>query len=231
MRREHIQFGRHTIDFELRYAPRKTLGIKVNPDTSVVVSAPMEVSMEKIHTAVTKKALWILKQKSYFLGMETVHNDIIAKSGFSVSYLGRRYKIMVEDGPKNEVTYKGNLFLVSVKKKSNAQKVLEQWLKDKAYQKIAEIAKPIIKKFSEQHNAPTEIYFQEMPTRWGSCTVKNKLIFNPRLIHVPKRCIEYVVMHELCHIVHKNHSQKFFDLLTHMMPDWEKRKIILDSYI
>lgn len=229
--KEHIQFGRHTIDFELRYAPRKTLGIKVNPDTSVEVSAPETLSLDKIHQAVTRKAMWILKQKSYFLGMETVQNDIIAKSGYSVHYLGRRYKLMVEDGPKNEVTYKGNLFLVSVKKKSNAQKVLEQWLKEKAYQKIAEIAKPIIKKFSEQHNAPTEIYFQEMPTRWGSCTVKNKLIFNPRLIHVPKRCIEYVVMHELCHIVHKNHSQQFFELLTQLMPDWEKRKIILDSYI
>src|SRR5690606_11619684 len=172
----------------------------------------------------------ILKQKSYFLGMETVHNDIIAKSGFSVNYLGRRYKIMLEEGPKNEVRYKGNLFIVSVKKKSNAQKVLKQWLKDKSYQKIAEIAKPIIQKFSEQYNAPTEIYFQEMPTRWGSCTVKNKLIFNPRLIHVPKRCIEYVVMHELCHIVHKNHSQKFFELLTQLMPDWEKRKEKLDNY-
>lgn len=227
---ESIQFGRHTIDFVLRYANRKTLGIKVNPDTTVEVVAPEGLSLDKIHHAVTRKAMWILKQKSYFLGMETVHNNIIAKSGFSVNYLGRRYKLMVEDGKKNEVHFKGNLFLVSVKKKSNAQKVLEQWLKEKSHQKIAEIANPIIHKFSEQYKAPTEIYFQEMPTRWGSCTVKNKLIFNPRLIHAPKRCIEYVVMHELCHIVHKNHSQKFFDLLTHMMPDWEKRKAKLDNY-
>lgn len=228
--KEHVQFGRHTIEFELRYAPRKTLGIKVNPDTSVEVSAPETLSLDKIHQAVTRKAMWILKQKSYFLGMDTVNNDIIAKSGYSVNYLGRRYKVMVEIGGKNEVSYKGNLFLVTVKKKSYAQKVLEQWLKEKAYQKITEIAKPIIKKFSERYKAPSEIYFQEMPTRWGSCTVKNKLIFNPRLIHTPKRCIEYVVMHELCHIVHKNHSQQFFELLTQLMPDWEKRKEKLDNY-
>ena len=228
--KEHVQFGRHTIEFELRYAPRKSLGIKVKPDTSVEVAAPETLSLDKIHQAVTRKAMWILKQKSYFLGMHTVDNDIIAKSGYSVNYLGRRYKVMVEIGGKNEVSYKGNLFLVTVKKKSYAQKVLEQWLKEKAYQKITEIAKPIIKKFSERYKAPSEIYFQEMPTRWGSCTVKNKLIFNPRLIHTPKRCIEYVVMHELCHIVHKNHSQQFFELLTQLMPDWEKRKEKLDNY-
>lgn len=69
-----------------------------------------------------------------------------------------------------------------------------------------------------------------MPTRWGSCTVKNKLIFNPRLIHVPKRCIEYVIMHELCHLIHKHHNKDFFELLTLKMPDWEKRKEKLDKY-
>lgn len=227
---ERIQFGRHTIDFVLRYANRKTLGIKVNPDTTVEVVAPEGLSLDKIHHAVTRKAMWILKQKSYFLAMDTVNNDVIAKSGYSVHYLGRRYKVIVTIGGKNDVTYNGNLFLVTVKKNLAAQKVLEHWFKEKAQLKITEIAKPIIKKFSEQFVAPTEIYFQEMPTRWGSCTGKNKLIFNPKLIHTPKRCIEYVVMHELCHIVHKNHSQKFFELLTRLMPDWEKRKEKLDNF-
>lgn len=228
--KEQIKFGRHLIEFEVQYAKRKTLGIKVNPDTSVVVTVPQDLSREKIHKAVSKKAMWILHQKSYFLGMDTIANDIIAKSGYSINYLGRRYKIVVEIGKKNEVTYKGNLFLITVRKKPNAQKVFEDWIKQRAYQKITEIALPVIKKFSTQYDAPTELHFQEMPTRWGSCTVKNKLIFNPRLIHVPKRCIEYVVMHELCHIIHKNHSKDFSDLLTKLMPDWEQRKEKLDQY-
>lgn len=228
--KEQIQFGRHTIVFELVYAPRKTVGIKVNPDTSVIVFAPIDLSKEKTLAAVSKKALWILKQKSYFLGMDTVDNDIIVKSGFSIHYLGRRFKILVELGIRNEVTFKGNLFLVTVKNKTKAQHIFDKWWKERAYQKITDIAKPIIKKFSEEFDAPTEIYFQEMPTRWGSCTVHNKLIFNPKLIHTPKRCIEYVVMHELCHIIHKNHSKDFFDLLTRLMPDWETRKSILDTF-
>ena len=113
---------------------------------------------------------------------------------------------------------------------AEAQMLFDEWLKQRAHSKISEIAKPIIKKFSERFKAPNDIYFQDMPTRWGSCTIKNKLIFNPKLIHTPKRCIEYVIMHELCHTVHKHHNQDFFDLLTLMMPDWEKRKEKLDSF-
>ena len=120
--------------------------------------------------------------------------------------------------------------MVSVKNKEKAQLIFEQWLKHRAISKITEIAKPIIKKFAERFETPNDIYFQDMPTRWGSCTIKNRLIFNPKLIHTPKRCIEYVVMHELCHIVYKHHNQDFFNLLTLMMPDWGKRKEKLDGF-
>lgn len=225
-----IQFGKHTIDFELKYAARKTLGIKVNPDTSVLVTAPQDLSIEQINEVVRKKAMWILNQKSYFLEMNPIDNEIIIKSGYSVHYLGRRYKLAIEVNNKEEVAYKGNHFLITAKKKERAEKVFKEWLKHRAMQKIIELSKPLIKKFATEHQVPDEISFQEMPTRWGSCTVTNKLIFNPRLIHTPKRCIEYVIMHELCHLVHKHHNKDFFDLLTQMMPDWEKRKEKLDTF-
>lgn len=225
-----IQFGKHTIDFELKYAQRKTLGIKVNPDTSVLVSAPQDLSIDQVNEVVRKKAMWILNQKSYFLEMRTIDNSIIIKSGYSIYYLGRRYKLVLELNNKEEVTYQGNYFLISVQKKERAEIVFKEWLKHRAMQKTIEFAKPLIKKFAAVYQVPDEISFQEMPTRWGSCTVKNKLIFNPRLIHTPKRCIEYVIMHELCHLVYKHHNRDFFDLLTQMMPDWEKRKEKLDEF-
>src|SRR5690606_5451594 len=122
-------------------------------------------------------------------------------------------KIIIAD--KEEVTYKGNLILITVENKEKAQMIFDEWLKQRAYSKIGE-AKPILKKISEYFKAPNHIYFQDMPTRWGSCTIKNKLTFNPKLIHTTKRCIEYVTMHELCHTIHKHHNQDFFDLLTLM---------------
>lgn len=228
--KESIQYGKQEIEFELQYSNRKTIGVKILPDTSVYVVAPLEAPLEKIKQSLLNKAHWIRKQQSYFLNFNATEISYEIKSGYSILYLGRQYKLVIEESNKEEVTYKGNLFLITAKNKEKAHIIFEEWLKERAYYKISEIAKPIIKKFSERFAAPCDIYFQEMPTRWGSCTIKNKLIFNPKLIHTPKRCIEYVIMHELCHTVHKHHNQDFFNLLTSLMPDWESRKDKLDSF-
>ena len=68
-----------------------------------------------------------------------------------------------------------------------------------------------------------------MPKRWGSCTPMGKIILNPELIKAPKACIEYVIVHELCHLIYRDHNQKFFDLQTKEMPDWEKWKMKLEK--
>lgn len=231
MTKEQVEYGSHTIEFELKYSDRKTLGVKILPDTSVYVTAPTDLPLSKIKENIAKKARWIIKQKTYFLNFDTTEVTYQIKSGYSVHYLGRQYKVMVQLAAKNEVNYNGNLFLITVKNKEKAQAVFDQWLKERAMIRITEIAKPIITKFGETFFMPKEIFFQDMPKRWGSCTIKDKLIFNPKLIHTPKRCIEYVVMHELCHMIHKHHNDNFFKLLTQMMPDWEKRKAKLDSYL
>lgn len=229
---EHvIDFGSKKIAFQLQYKKRKTLGIKVHPDTSVHVSAPADTPFDKIVAIVRKKTMWILDQQSYFLAFDPVELNYLVKSGYSVLYLGRQYKLVIDKAEKDDVSYKGNLFHIAVRDKKNAKALFEKWLKERAKLKIMEIAEPLISKFEKKHNIQTEVWFQEMPTRWGSCSVKNRMTFNPKLIHVPKRCIEYVVTHELCHLLHKHHDKDFFTLLTSIMPDWEKRKQKLDSYL
>ena len=225
-----VEFGSRKIEFTVIYTARKTFGIKVSPDKTVHVSVPLETSMEEIEKWVVKKATWIFKQQHYFNTLELYDINYEIKSGYSVFYLGRQYKIIIEISKKEEVSYLGNQFLILVKKKENASVIFGKWLKERAIQKISEIALPLMKKFEKNYKVPSKIHFQEMPTRWGSCTVKNKLIFNPRLIHVPRRCIEYVIMHELCHLIHKHHNKDFFDFLTLKMPDWENRKQKLDQY-
>ena len=225
-----VEFGSKKIEFTIKYSARKTLGIKVSQDKTVQVSVPLETSMEEIEKWVYKKAKWIFKQQNYFDTIELFDVNYEIKSGYSIFYLGRQYKINIEISKKEEVSYLGNQFLISVKKKESASVIFEKRWKERAIQKISEIALPMMKRFEKKHEIPSIIYFREMPTRWGSCTVKNKLIFNPRLIHLPKRCIEYVIMHELCHLIYKHHNRDFFDFLTLKMPDWKKRKQRLDKY-
>jgi predicted metal-dependent hydrolase len=227
----HIQFGSKKIDFHLEYSTRKTLGISVNPEMKVIVKAPEGSSLEKIKKIIRKKATWILKQQSFFLGF---HPRMPARkfiSGETQLYMGRQYKLKIIKGKKNDVHFKSRDIQVRVKANSSAKEILNRWYRERAKMKFAEIAETLILKFKKYNVEPKSIYLQEMPSRWGSCTLKGKIILNPELIKAPKACIEYVIIHELCHLVHKNHTEKFFNLQNKEMPDWEKWKNKLENLL
>ena len=85
-------------------------------------------------------------------------------------------------------------------------------------------AEPIIALFENRGVSPSGIYIKQMENRWGSCTKSGKIFLNNELIKAPRSCIEYVITHEMCHLLHPNHTKDFFTLLSSVMPDWEKWK-------
>lgn len=218
-----LQYGSKEIEYALEFTDRKTLGISVNPDLSVLVKAPLETAAHKITAIVEKKAPWILRQQSFFLTFYPKNTKRKFISGETHLYLGKQYKLKVEKGEIDEVKLKGSLLMITYSKKS-VEVLLNQWYLQKARHHFTRIAQPLIASFQNLDVAPTEISLINMPTRWGSCTPKGKVILNPELIKAPKGCIEYVINHELCHLVHHNHSSKFLELQTRQMPDWEKWK-------
>jgi predicted metal-dependent hydrolase len=229
--KDYVEFGSKRIDFSVSYSPRKTIGITITPGMEVLVKAPANATPVKVKAIVLKKAPWILKQQDFFLGFypKTPLKKFI--SGESHLYLGREYRLKVANAVKNDIHFNGRQIIVYKKKTSTAGKVLNAWYREKAKLKFAEIAEPWIQRFKKHHVEPQNVYVQEMPTRWGSCTPGGKIILNPELIKAPKACIEYVIVHELCHLVHKNHSQKFFELQKKEMPDWEKWKRKLETIL
>ncbi|WP_369753290.1 M48 family metallopeptidase [Flavobacterium sp. WC2409] len=225
-----IDFGSKKIKYTLLYTKRKTLGITVNPDMEIVVKAPENSAMELVETKVRKRAPWIIKQQNYFLTFHPKLNDKKYVSGESHYYLGKQYRIEVLEDKKNEVSYKGRYIQVKTKNKSNVKKLLNDWYRVKSKEKFEAIAAPLIEKFKKYNVEPTGLYMQDMKTRWGSCTPQGKIILNPELIKTPKGCIEYVIIHELCHLVHLSHNQKFFDLQAKECPLWERWKTKLEQF-
>ncbi|MCC6286555.1 MAG: M48 family metallopeptidase [Chitinophagaceae bacterium] len=197
----------------------------------VFVKAPLNGSTEKIRTIVRKKATWIIKQQNFFLGFFPKSPPKKYISGESHYYLGRQYKLRVIKAKRNNIHFNAREILVSVKESSSAKTVVNIWYKERAKIKFAEIAEPLIQRFKKYKVEPKSIWQQEMNRRWGSCTPKGKIILNPELIKAPKPCIEYVIIHELCHLVHKNHTKKFFELQVKEMPDWERWKNKLESLL
>ena len=225
-----INFGSRKIEYCISYSKRKTLGITVNPNMEIVVKAPENSSLELIESKVRKRASWIIKQQNFFLSFHPKPKDKKFVTGESHFYLGRQYRIEVIDGKKNEVSYKGRYIQITSNNKTSVEKLLNDWYRIKAKEIFQDIANPLIEKFKKYGVEPSGIFIQDMKTRWGSCTPKGKIILNPELIKTPKGCIEYVIIHELCHLVHHGHNQKFFDLQAKECPLWERWKKKLEQY-
>lgn len=146
-------------------------------------------------------------------------------------YLGRQYRMRIQKSKIESVKLKGKFIEVAATDKSNAKRLVSEWYLQNARTKFHSIAKPLIEKFRKHKVEPSSIVLREMPTRWGSCTPKGKIILNPELIKAPKGCIEYVIIHELCHLIHHDHTQKFLNLQEKEMPDWEKWKMKLEKLL
>lgn len=230
---ETLTYGSSTIKFELIYTNRKTLGITVNSDLSVQVKAPLEASREKIFEKLEKRASWILEQKRYFLAFEPRNINYLYKSGESHYYLGRQYLLKIVEGHAEAVFYRGRYLEVETqnRKPEHIKELLDKWYRERAKIKFAEFAEPLIQRFKDYDVEPKKLYVQQMKYRWGSCSAKGNIILNPELIKAPRACIEYVIIHELCHLVHRNHSKAFFALQSREMPDWEKWKMKLEKFM
>ena len=228
---EVVHFGSKTIDFRLEYSNRKSLGITVNPEMEVLVKAPSDTSIEKIKEKIRKKAPWIIKQQSFFLSFQPKTPTRKYISGETHLYLGRQYRLQIHLGNGESVKLKGKFIEVTATEKSRAKDLLIKWYLEQAKTKFHLIAAPLIEKFKKYKVEPSSMVLREMPTRWGSCTPKGKIILNPELVKAPKGCIEYVIIHELCHLVHHDHTQRFIDLQTKEMKDWEKWKMKLEQIL
>lgn len=227
-----IHFGSKEIKFHLEYSERKSLGITITPDLAVIVRAPEGTSLERVKDKVRKRAPWIIRQESFFLSFHPKTPARKYVGGESHLYLGRQHILKVRKGKKDQVTRKRNTIEVVTTDKNKVKKLMLQWYRMNAKIKFVEIGEPIIQQFKTKlKKEPSGIFMQHMPTRWGSCTPNGKIILNPELIKAPKGCIEYVMVHELCHLVHRGHTQKFFDLQSKMMPNWEKWKNKLEKLL
>lgn len=229
MMTEAIQFGSKVISFRLEFSERKSLGITVNPEMDVLVKAPLDASIEAVKEKLIKKAPWIIKQQGYFLSFHPKSTKRKYINGETHLYLGKQYRLKIELGEQETVKLKGQFLNVTAREKSRAKPLLKDWYLYHAHQTFHALAKPHIERFKKYHVEPTSIVLREMPTRWGSCTPQGKIILNPELIKAPKKCIEYVIIHELCHLIHHDHTQRFLDLQTKEMKDWEKWKMKLES--
>ncbi|MFU8839019.1 MAG: M48 family metallopeptidase [Thiohalomonadaceae bacterium] len=229
-----IQYGGQVIDVERR--PRagnaaKVL-IKVHPDLRVVAHAPDGESDEAIQKALNKRARWIWQQINTFTEQQRYVTPRKYVSGESHYYLGKQHllKVIVEPSAKQQVKLLRGRLEVSVRQRSadKVRALLHDWYRERAREVFQRRLEALLPQTLWVKKTP-HIRLLAMKTQWGSCSPGGTLTMNPHLVKAPRECIDYVLLHELCHLAEHNHSERFYRMMGRVMPRWEKVKERLDS--
>ena len=183
---------------------RKTIALVINSDAELVVRAPFYASHQDIMRYVQEKQSWIEQKTEEMKSKIQERPELTLQDGEKILYLGR--ECMLFRGMTKKVCFDGKAFLLP--ESQDARNKLITWYKKRASVILQERIDTIAKNMQV---TPEGMKITSAKTRWGSCSGTNHLNFSWRLIMCPPEVIDYVVVHELCHILHKDHSRNFWD--------------------
>ena len=203
---------------------KKTASIKIEQGV-VQVIVPQNLPQKEIDDLLKQKSDWI-RQKLIIQQSVPLSTPKEFVSGESFSYLGRNYRLKVLTGDLQPVKLKQGYLQVTVpmEQKSDQaliRKLLQDWYLDRASDKLEQ--KSI--KYSEQMGVqPTKIKVKEYKSRWGSCNSRGEISYNWKIIMTPHRIVDYLVVHELSHLIHHNHSKQYWNQVRSIVPDYQDRR-------
>ena len=226
-----IKYQGIELEYELVRKNVKYINLRVNKKGEVVVSAPIQAPFLIIDEFVGSKALWIITHLAEIEQLKYNAPDKGFYDGKTLYYLGNLYTLVISIGEFSISLKESKLYFSTLKTTQTEQhEEYIAWLKNQATKKFQEILDGVFPLLKEYRIPYPTIQVRNMRTIWGSCSRHTQTIrLNLQLMKSPEECIEQVIIHELVHFVHSNHSQRFYGLLEHILPDYKERKQHLES--
>jgi hypothetical protein len=195
---------------------RKTLSLSINENADLVVRAPHRVSFDEIQKFISEKSAWI-DNKQTLIKAQLEDNENQNSSGQCL-YLGSLYPLKIDNNSIEPISFNGQMFTITNVNRERINLPLKSWYK----KRFIEVALPRLSYFSDKHELKVkQVRVKEQKTLWGSCSSKNNINLNYLLIMAPMKVIDYVIVHELVHTIHKNHSTKFWQKVETIMPNYK----------
>ena len=196
---------------------RKTLSLTINENAELIIRAPKRLSIEKIQDFINEKENWINRKKRL---IENQIKDVTSNHN-KLLYLGNLFPINVEQNASKELFFTGEEFIANSIEPDSLSLSIKKWYKNK----FKEIALPRVAYFANKHNLMVnQVRIKNQKTMWGSCSSKNNINLNYLLLMAPMGVIDYVIVHELVHTIHRNHSTDFWDSVESIMPEFQRHK-------
>ena len=220
MQKSFVIKGRQ-LNCEIVRSRRKTVAIQIYPDKRIELKVPLFYNTDNVEPFLQKHYRWIFKRLDAPIISKSETKRFV--SGELHYFLGKQYPLKIVISPDNNVTFQDDVIMVYAKNDlpELIETLLERWYLSQARHVFQEISIPLMKQMEKYNVFPKSFTIRKMKTRWGSCSSKGSISLNLDLIKLPEQCIKEVILHELCHLVHFNHSKAFYALMTAEMPDWK----------
>lgn len=225
-----------TVKVQVSRKKIKNVHLKVFRSLDVILSVPQQVTDEWIKSFLDSRRKWIDGQIIKYKKTSGYNNLSEIRNGSSTQFLGKDMRIYKEASLNDRVEVdekRVNLYITDMQDEDLAQRIFSKWWRQTAAdvyrQEVDHYYETVIRKYGIDKPRVT---IKKMKTLWGSCTPrKNKITLNEYLLKANIRCIQYVVLHELTHLLYPNHNEDFYNFMTIHMPDWKERKKQLDTEV
>ena len=227
------------VEYDLQVKNVKRINLRVHRDGRVSVSVNRYVTQSQIEAFLVQNTDFILQAMEKFRRMREAGDGMSTgrhrefEDGDIVYLKGTANRLRVLESRKESVEQVGNVLLLTQKDAGDSARrarMMDKFLKEKCMEDVERISRQVYPTFERMGVQWPEIKVRNMVSRWGSCQPSRRVLtFARQLVEVPEACMEYVVVHEFAHFIQPNHSPKFHDLMTGVMPDWKGRRNLLNS--
>lgn len=223
-----LQVENRMFNCQVKRSKRKNVQIRMLSVDQIQVSAPMRMTVTELEKMILTKAKWIIRQATRLAALSTLTVNSAITEGAQVLYLGNPYTITLKHDNKPDVYCYNNMMVISCSDDSKPADVI---LKDWYINSAATLFKEKTAFWAPRLGVnPQRITIKDQKTRWGSCSSKGNINYNWRVVMAPPAVLDYLVVHELSHMLVPNHSQKFWQLVETVLPGYKNyRKWLKDN--
>lgn len=208
------------IEFSLSKSNRRTASVHIERDGSVSLIVPETLSEEKVHEVIEKKRSWIYKKMAEWQDLNSSRIVREFRNGEGFLYLGSSYRLKLISGQKSPLILKNGFFCLEKTELPKAEEHFKDFYRDKGRQKITERVALYARKMGV---IPNQTRILELKNRWASCSEKGNLNFHWKCLMAPLSVIDYIIVHELAHMIQANHTEAFWNEIDKVLPDYQDR--------
>lgn len=227
---EQLAINDEVIAYVLKRSKKRKLSISMryNRQDQLQVNVPHRMNQAIINDFIIAKYTWIKSQQEKSKNKQDI-KIFTYENQEAHDFMGRQYRLRLTQSKSSQVLLKQDEIVIFHRKNSSIKNILERWYKTEAIDYFSKRTQLL----ADRYEFPKirSIKIRNMRARWGSCSSLFDITYNTHLIKTSTECIDYVIIHELCHLIHPNHSPRFYQLQTQLNPQWKAQKQSLNEFV